>query len=161
MLINQSGPIRDDGINIENADHVVIDGFITNNMPGNGNGIRIVLSDHCVVRNCLCDNNAERGIFTGFTNDVLIEYNICSNSIDEHGIYVSNSSDRPIIRFNECFGNNATGIHMNGDLSAGGDGIISDALIYGNILSSNLPQAATNISSATQSSPLGLSRSIE
>jgi len=145
VLINQSGPIRDDGINVENADYVVIDGFISNNMPGNGNGIRLVLSDNCIVRNCVCDNNAERGIFTGFTDDITIEHNVCTNSIDEHGIYVSNSSDRPIIRFNECYGNNNIGIHMNGDLSEGGDGIISDALVYGNILHDNNGAAGINM----------------
>ena len=145
VMINQSGPIRNDGINVENADYIIIDGFIVNDMPGNGNGIRVVLSDNCVVRNCSCDNNAERGIFTAFTDDILIEYNICTNSIDEHGIYVSNSSDRPIIRFNECFGNNNIGIHMNGDLSAGGDGIISDALVYGNIIHDNNLAAGINM----------------
>jgi len=145
VLINQSGPLRDDGINIENADHIVIDGFISNDMPGNGNGIRLVNADNCVVRNCSCDNNAERGIFTGFTDDILIEYNVCTNSIDEHGIYVSNSSDRPIIRFNECYGNNAIGIHMNGDLSEGGDGIISDAQVYGNIIHDNNHAAGINM----------------
>ncbi|MCB0661768.1 MAG: right-handed parallel beta-helix repeat-containing protein [Saprospiraceae bacterium] len=145
VLINQSGPVRNDGINIENADYIVIDGFYSNNMPGNGNGIRVVISDHCVVRNCVCDNNAERGIFTGFTDDILIEYNICTNSIDEHGIYVSNSSDRPIIRFNECYGNNAIGIHLNADASLGGDGIISDAQIYGNIIHDNNRAAGINM----------------
>jgi len=145
VLINQSGPIRNDGINIENADYIIIDGFISNNMPGNGNGIRLVLSDFCIVRNCSCDNNAERGIFTGFTNDIIIEHNICSNSIDEHGIYVSNSSDRPIIRYNQCFGNNNIGIHMNADLSSGGDGIISDAQIYGNIIHDNNGAAGINM----------------
>ena len=144
-LITTSGPIRDDGINVENCDYVVIDGFIVNNMPGSGNGIRLVLSDHCIVRHCSCDNNAERGIFTGFTDDILIEYNTCTNSIDEHGIYVSNSSDRPIIRFNHCYGNNAIGIHMNGDLSAGGDGIISDAEVYGNIIHDNNQAAGINM----------------
>ncbi len=145
VLINQSGPIRDDGINIEDADFIVINGFIVNGMTGNGNGIRVVLSDHCVVRNCSCNGNAERGIFTGFTDDILIEYNTCSNSVDEHGIYVSNSSDRPIIRYNECYGNNNTGIHINGDLSAGGDGIISDAQIYGNIIRDNNLAAGINM----------------
>ena len=144
-LINQPGPIRNDGINVENADYIIIDGFIANNMPGNGNGIRVVVSDHCVIRNCRCDNNAERGIFTAFTDDILIEYNVCTNSIDEHGIYVSNSSDRPIVRFNECYGNNAIGIHFNGDLSAGGDGIISDAQVYGNILHDNNLAAGINM----------------
>ena len=54
-LINIAGPLRDDGINIENADFIVIDGFISNDMTGNGNGIRFVLADNCVVRNCRCD----------------------------------------------------------------------------------------------------------
>jgi hypothetical protein len=144
-VISSSGPIRDDGINVEEANYIVIDGFTVNYMAGTGNGIRVVVADNCVVRNCYCDGNAERGIFTGFTNDILIEYNNCNNSVDEHGIYVSNSSDRPIIRFNECIGNNGAGIHMNGDLSAGGDGIISDALIYGNLLSDNNGAAGINM----------------
>ncbi len=145
VIIAQSGPIRADGINIENADYVIIDGFMINDMPGNGNGIRVVLSNHCVVRNCRCDHNAERGIFTAFTDDILIEHNICTNSVDEHGIYVSNSSDRPIIRYNECYGNNNIGIHLNGDLSEGGDGIISDAMIYGNALHDNNLAAGINL----------------
>jgi len=145
VLINQSGPIRSDGINIENADYVTVDGFIVNGMAGNGNGVRVVTSDFCVVRNCSCDGNAERGIFTGFTDDILIENNVCTNSVDEHGIYVSNSSDRPIVRFNTCYGNNNIGIHFNGDLSSGGDGIISDALVYGNILHDNGQAAGINM----------------
>jgi len=145
VLLNQKGPQRNDIINIENANYIIIDGFITNNAPGNGNGIRVVTSDNCIVRNNSCDNNAERGIFTAFTDDILIENNVCTNSIDEHGIYVSNSSDRPIIRFNECYGNNSIGIHMNGDLSSGGDGIISDAQVYGNILHDNNGAAGINM----------------
>jgi len=145
VLVNQSGSIRDDIINIENANYITIDGFITNNAPGNGNGIRVVLSDFCIIKNNSCDNNAERGIFTAFTDDILIEHNTCTNSLDEHGIYVSNSSDRPIIRYNECYGNNGIGIHMNGDLSSGGDGIISDAQVYGNILHDNNRAAGINM----------------
>ncbi|GAL63610.1 T9SS type A sorting domain-containing protein [Algibacter lectus] len=145
VLINQSGAIRNDGINIENANYIIIDSFIVNDMLGNGNGIRVVVSNNSIVRNCACDNNAERGIFTAFTDDILIEYNVCTNSIDEHGIYVSNSSDRPIIRYNECYGNNNVGIHLNGDSSAGGDGIISDALIYGNNIHDNNGAAGINM----------------
>ena len=145
VIVNQKGPLRNDIVNIENADYIIIDGFITNNAPGNGNGIRVVTSDNCIVRNNSCDNNAERGIFTAFTDDILIENNVCTNSIDEHGIYVSNSSDRPIIRYNECYGNNNIGIHMNGDLSSGGDGIISDAQVYGNIIHDNNGAAGINM----------------
>lgn len=129
-----------DGINVEGVqnntvDYIEINGFIVNDMPRNG--IRLVWANHCIVRNCACDNNFERGIFTGFTDDILIEYNVCSNSIDEHGIYVSNSSDRSILRFNICHHNNRGGIQINADVSAGGDGISTDPLIYGNILFEN------------------------
>lgn len=142
VLINTPGPTTD-GINIENADYVILDGFIVNNQPRNG--IRLALANNCIVRNCRCDNNFERGIFTAFTDDIIIEYNVCSNSIDEHGIYVSNSSDRPIVRFNECFGNNNIGIHFNGDLSAGGDGIISDPQVYSNYIHDNNLAAGINM----------------
>ena len=143
--ITGPGPIRNDGINIENVDYIVIDGFRVIGMPNPGNGIRLVHADNCVVRNTFCDSNFERGIFTAFTDDILIEHNICINSVDEHGIYVSNSSDRPIIRYNECYGNNNIGIHLNGDLSAGGDGIISDAQVYGNMLHDNNRAAGINM----------------
>jgi parallel beta-helix repeat protein len=124
-----------DGINVENADYVEINGFRVINMPRNG--IRLVNADNCIVRNNYCESNFERGIFTGFTDDILIEYNECLTSDDEHGIYVSNSSDRSIIRYNVCHHNNRGGIQINADGSQGGDGISSNPEIYGNILYEN------------------------
>ena len=143
--ITGSGPIRDDGINVENANYVVVDGFRVVGMTGNGNGVRLVNADFCTVRNTVCDQNAERGIFTGFTDDLLLEHNICTNSVDEHGIYVSNSSDRAVIRYNVCYGNNNIGIHLNGDASAGGDGIMSDFEVYGNVIYDNNRAAGINL----------------
>jgi parallel beta-helix repeat protein len=96
-----------------------------------------VLSDFVVIKNNYCHNNYRWGIFTGFTDDITIDNNTCSYSEDEHGIYVSNSSDRPIIRNNHSFNNNGCGIHMNGDISMGGDGIISNAIVEGNIIHDN------------------------
>ena len=133
--IDSENPVTTDGINLEGADWVVIDGFNLADLPRNG--IRVVLSEHVTVRNCFCDNCYERGIFTGFADWVTIEYNECQYSIDEHGIYHSNSGDHPVIRYNICHNNNACGIHINGDESAGGDGIISDAQVYGNVIYEN------------------------
>jgi len=124
-----------DGINVENVDWVVIEGFTVNDMPRTG--IRTVLSDHVTIRYNTCANNFKWGILTGFAEHVIIEHNTCSGSEDEHGIYFSNSADGPIIRYNHCFDNNANGIHMNGDVSLGGDGIISNAQVYGNIIHAN------------------------
>src|SRR5688572_1390315 len=51
-----------DGINVENADYIEINGFRVINQPRNG--IRLVNAHFCIVRNNYCDNNFERGIFT-------------------------------------------------------------------------------------------------
>jgi Right handed beta helix region len=135
VIIDTHNPVTMDGINVEDANYIEINGVRVINQPRNG--IRLVFANNCIVRNTYCDNNFERGIFTGFTDDLLLEYNECLNSIDEHGIYVSNSSDRSIIRYNECHHNNRGGIQINADASQGGDGISTDPEIYGNILYEN------------------------
>lgn len=124
-----------DGINVEGVAWVVVEGFVVNDMPRTG--IRTALSDHVTIRYNSCHNNTKWGILTGFAEHVVIEHNTCSASADEHGIYVSNSADDPIIRYNHCFDNHANGIHMNGDASLGGDGVISHAQVYGNTIHGN------------------------
>ncbi|MDQ3017960.1 MAG: right-handed parallel beta-helix repeat-containing protein [Bacteroidota bacterium] len=125
-----------DLINVENVNYIEINGFRAINSPRNG--IRLVNADNCIVRNNYCESSFERGIFTGFTDDILIEFNECLTSDDEHGIYVSNSSDRSIIRYNICHNNNRGGIQINADFSIQpGDGISTDPEIYGNILYEN------------------------
>jgi parallel beta-helix repeat protein len=129
---NSSTP---DGINIENADWVVIDGF---NVVGiTRAGIRVALSEHVTIRNNHCTQNGRWGIFTGFADYAIIERNECSYSANEHGIYFSNSADHPIIRYNMCHHNYSCGIHMNGDESMGGDGLITDATVSCNIVFEN------------------------
>lgn len=135
VVINNPNSVTNDGINIEEADWITIDGFQVINQPRAG--IRTAVSDFVTIKNNTCNSNGRWGIFTGFTDDILIENNTCSNSGAEHGIYVSNSGDRPVVRNNTCFGNNGCGIQLNADLSQGGDGIISNAVIEGNILRDN------------------------
>ena len=81
--------------------------------------------------------NRNWGIFTSFCDDLLIEGNAVSRAINEHGIYVSNSGDHPVIRGNTSHGNRQCGIHMNGDKSAGGDGVISGAIVENNVVFDN------------------------
>ena len=135
VTINIHNPITNDGINIEGADWIEIHNFNVVDQPRAG--IRIVISDFVKIKNNTCTNNYKWGIFTGFTDDILIEGNSCSYSQDEHGIYVSNSSDRPNIINNHSFNNNGCGIHMNGDISMGDDGIISNAIVAGNVIHDN------------------------
>jgi len=124
-----------DGINIENAAYITIDGFIVSDRTRAG--VRAAVSDHITIRHCTAGTNGRWGIFTGFVDDLLIEDNETYGSIAEHGIYTSNSGDRPVIRHNHVHDNHANGIHMNGDASMGGDGLISNALVEGNIIHGN------------------------
>jgi hypothetical protein len=128
-----------DGINLEGASYIQIEGFTIQNGDGSISraGIRSVINTHVIIRGNKIDGMGTWAIFTGFSENVLIEENEVSRSVSQHGIYVSNSADNPIIRRNSSWGNNQCGIHMNGDLSQGGDGIISGALIEGNIIYDN------------------------
>jgi parallel beta-helix repeat protein len=135
VIINQANPTTPDGINVENSGWVTIHGFQVDNMPRAG--IRVAVSAHVTVRNCRTRNNQVWGIFSGFADYLTVVNNTCANSVEEHGIYVSNSGDWPIIRDNHCFGNRCQGIHMNGDASMGGDGVISHALVERNIIHDN------------------------
>jgi parallel beta-helix repeat protein len=95
------------------------------------------VNHHVIIRGNTGDLNGRWGILTGFSDDILIENNVMSRSQAEHGIYVSNSGDRPVIRKNVVWGNRANGIHMNSDVSQGGDGIISGALVEANTIYGN------------------------
>ena len=114
----------------------MIEGFAVNNSSGSIHraGIRVTGSDHVSVINNDCENCGDWGIFASHANDLLIDHNIGAHSKAQHGIYVSNSAQRPIIRNNTTFSNPLCGIHLNGDKSQGGDGLISAALIENNII---------------------------
>jgi len=112
-------------------------------------------SHHLIIQNNrVYDNGWEggnSGIFTAFVDDVLIEGN---ESIEngEHGIYLSNSGDRFIVRGNRLSFNANCGLHMNGDIEMGGDGILSSGLVENNVISENGAEggcAAINMDSVT------------
>jgi len=134
-IVDSQNPTTPDGINLEGASYVVIESFTVTGVPRAG--IRAVLNHHVTIRGNTGDLNGRWGILTGFSDDLLIENNVMSRSQAEHGIYVGNSGDRPVIRRNVVWGNRANGIHMNGDLSQGGDGIISGAVVEANTIYDN------------------------
>lgn len=140
VVIDQNNGTTLDRINLEGASYVTIEGFTvigTGDPATNRACIRSVLAQFVTIRNNRCDLGGRWGIFTGFVDDLWIERNETSRSADEHGIYVSNSGDRPVIRDNVSWGNHSNGIHMNGDLSQGGDGVISNAVVERNVIYEN------------------------
>jgi hypothetical protein len=141
--ITADNPATPDGINLEGASYMTVKGFTVNGRTRAG--IRAVTCDHVTIRDNRLDQNGTWGILTGFCDDLLIEHNVASRSVQQHGIYVSNSGDRPVIRRNFVWGNRQAGIHMNGDASEGGDGIISDAIVEMNTIHGNGAAGASGI----------------
>ena len=116
-----------DAIDLEGASCIIVEGFTITNPSAaiTRAGIRSVTNQNVIIRNNNVDGMGTWGIFTAFSDDIVIEDNTASHSQSQHGIYVSNSSQRPVIRGNTLFGNNDCGLHMNGDVSQGGVGVIT------------------------------------
>lgn len=97
-------------------------------------------SHHLIIRDTRVHDNgwesSSTGIFTAYVDDVLIEGNESYNN-GEHGIYLSNSGDRPVVRGNRLHHNAFCGLHMNGDIAFGGDGTISEGLVENNLIYEN------------------------
>ncbi len=134
-------PTTDRGVNnphnimIWQSTQVVVEGLRTFQAPTAG--MRIVQSNNITVRNGVFGNNGKWGILTSHCNDLLLENNECYGSVLEHGIYVANSGDRPVVRGNRIHGNTNSGLRANGDINQGGDGIISGAIFENNIIFDN------------------------
>lgn len=114
---------------------VVVDGL--RSFDGPLSGLRLYRSDRITVRNGEFGNPGKWGIVTSHCTDVLIENNECHGSKLEHGIYVANSGDRPVVRGNHLHHNAGSGLRSNGDIAEGGDGIISGAVYERNIIHDN------------------------
>ncbi len=124
-----------DTIFVTFSSYIVLDGLRSFN--ANRAAVRIDNSPNVTVRNGVFGNNAEWGIFTDFSDHLLIQNNECYGSVGQHGIYVSNSGDWPIVRGNRLHDNAGAGVQLNADASQGGDGIITGALLEDNVIYNN------------------------
>jgi len=134
-VIIEGSPTGRDAFYIEGADYVVVEGITFRNAVRAG--LRISVSDHVTIRNCTFADNGTWGMFTDFSDYTTVEDSESYGAGDEHGIYISNSSDYPTIRRNILHHNRGCGLHMNGDISMGGDGIISYGVVEQNIVYEN------------------------
>jgi parallel beta-helix repeat protein len=149
-VINQPPAGRTRNVEFLSCSFITFDGFEVTGAIGAGISVRTVEYEYTgincrdnIIQYCHSHHNSvgdpsgsHDGIFTGFALNVTIQYNICNNN-GEHGIYVSNSADNPVVRGNIVYGNYNNGIHMNSDLSSGGDGIINNWLVEDNIIYDN------------------------
>jgi hypothetical protein len=155
VVVNTPGSLNtnSDNLWVRNASYITIDGFESTAAgrsgiavqgepaPGEVHGI--------VIQNNNCHNNGRWGVFTGYAEGVIIRSNTTSFSGSEHGIYVSNSADNPVITGNSVHDNHASGVQINADPALDGDGIISNALIDSNIIYNNGVGGAAGINLAS------------
>jgi parallel beta-helix repeat protein len=124
-----------DTILITSSSFIMIDGL--KSYHANRAAMRLDQCNNITICNCTFGNNSVWGIFTDFCYTCIIENNECFGSGTQHGIYWSNSGDFPVIRHNRLHDNAGCGLHMNGDISMGGDGVISSALVENNVIWNN------------------------
>jgi parallel beta-helix repeat protein len=145
------------GFLIDNADWIVLDGLAVREAMFRG--VRVLVSHHVTVRNCTFAGNAVEGLISGYCNDLVLENNEAYGNGrgyvgpegdyvpgKGHGIYVSSSGDRPVIRNNRSHDNSGCGLQVNGygdpDINGRLRGIvvdhaISEAIIEDNVLYRN------------------------
>jgi hypothetical protein len=145
------------GFLIDNSDWIILDGL--NIREANFRGVRVLVSHHVTVRDCTLAQNGAEGLITGYCHDVVIENNESYGnglgyrgpegnyqSGKGHGLYVSSSGDRPVIRNNRCHDNGGCGIQVNGfgdpDINGRLRGIVvdhatSEAVVQDNVLYRN------------------------
>ncbi len=132
-----------DAVHVEGASYVTIEGLTVTGATRAG--ISALDCDHITVRKNRVDQNGRWGVFSSFCDDFVVENNEVSRSGTEHGVYASNSADRPIIRNNVIWGNGMCGVHMNGDINFGGDGVISGAIVENNQIRDNGSKGGSGI----------------
>jgi MYXO-CTERM domain-containing protein len=148
-----------DWVQFSSCSYITFDGFEVSGASRSGIAILGNQDDGSdargvVIQNCYSHNNGgttvsgrHDGIFSGFALDLTIQ----DNKIDttgEHGIYVSNAADNPKILRNVISNTGANCIQINADLSTGGDGLISNWRIEGNVVSTCQGAAAVNLDGA-------------
>lgn len=147
VTINTGGPTGD-GIRLENASYITLDGFHIENVLARCIAARgatpTIPMKGITIKNNICVNSTTEGFYLSELNDSLIEQNTITNSGNgigsrNHGIYLANAgSDNTTIRGNTITQSSGESIHVNGDITVGGDGIVSGLTIEQNTLSGGI-----------------------
>ncbi len=158
-ITSPSADSTQDYIQLNSCSYITVDGFDVSGAPRSGIAILGNQDDGrdargVTIQNCYSHQNGgsvvagrHDGIFSGFALDLTLQ----DNHIDgtgEHGIYVSNAADNPAILRNLVENTGANGIQINADLSTGGDGLISNWRIEGNVVRNVRGPAAFNLDGA-------------
>jgi len=137
VVIDSSAYPGRNGFEVFYADYITIENLEIKSslIDSQSRGLRVTHSNYVTIRDNIVHNAGHANIFCSFSDHILIENNKAYDG--DIGIYVADSTDYPIVRGNTLHDNNSIGLHMNGDINSGGDGIISYALVENNISCNN------------------------
>ena len=133
------------GVNFINLVGLTVDGSSGGmaEYPNHGGGIKVCGTADNVIGCTVQNINYGFGVFTDNGTDDLIQSNTITNiqappnSLYGHGIYLSGTSDGQQVLGNTIFNNAYIGIHINGDVGEGGLGLVTHAIIEGNLIYNN------------------------
>jgi parallel beta-helix repeat protein len=157
VVIDRPGPqnVHDSNVELENWEGTVaywiVEGLEVTGAPNWGidtRGAPDAPAHHIRIRRNHVHHNGltsvKTGIFFAFTDRATVERNN-SHHNGEHGVYLSNSGDHFTVAGNRLHDNRRCGLHMNGDESQGGDGVISFGTIEDNWIEGNGPEGCAGI----------------
>jgi parallel beta-helix repeat protein len=152
VIINSQNNETQAGIDLEpGCNYITISGITINGSsgglaeyPNKGEGIKVAGSNNVVVANCtITDIDYGFGIIADNANNVMLLDNTITGTGGQgnpdygHGIYISGSTNDAVVKGNVIDNNSYIGIHVNGDASEGGIGLVTNALIADNFIYNN------------------------
>ncbi len=145
-VIDSDGP-NGYGVWLRNVSYVTVEGLRIIGVSSRGVAHREASptdpSRGLIIRGNTVIDSGREGMYLSEVAESLIEGNSISGSGTSgadrtHGIYLANAgSDDTTLRGNHIWGSGTAGIHFNGDLSIGGDGIISGLIVENNTIHDN------------------------
>ncbi len=140
-IISEESQSGTDNIYVSNSNYIIIEGFNVSGASVYGIGFHDASANSPMtgiqVRNNWVSQSGKDNIYLSQVANSVIENNTLFSAVS-HGIYLSNAgSDNTILRSNNIYNNGGSGIHFNGDLSVGGDGLQSALLVEKNRIYNN------------------------
>ncbi len=131
------------GIDLEPADnYITISGLTIEDGDGSITraGFKVTGTNDSLINNTVTGVGGF-GILADNANNVLLQGNTVSGTTGSgatgHGIYISGSTNDAVVEGNTIANNGYIGIHVDGDASEGGLGLVTNALIEDNVIYGN------------------------
>jgi hypothetical protein len=150
VVINAKNYETHAGIDLEpGCDYITISGFTIDDSGGitdsldHGEGIKVAANNDVITGNTISGIVYGFGMIADNATNVALRNNTITGTGNlgdpnyGHGIYLSGSLDGAVVQGNTIHDNSYIGIHINGDLSEGGVGLVTHALIEDNLIYKN------------------------